>query len=169
MSRSDSRPRLVAGLLALAVVAGTSACGNAITVHHAGRLGITVDQRHRPVVAVISCDRATPVINLAEGRRASDPDTRPNTERGAWKARTGFAGVQQFPLAAPGDGWVTELDPGTLEPDRLFIVYGGTVEDEDASLAQVSFRLQDLTTLSPGQIRTEGKVEPLATFSAYRC
>jgi hypothetical protein len=159
----------VAALLALGVLAGTTACGNAITVHHAGQLGITVDQAHRPVVAVMSCNRATPVINMAEGRRASDPDTKPNTERGAWKARTGFAGVQQFPLAAPGDGWATELDPGTLEPDRLFIVYGGTAEDENASLVQVSFRLQDLATLSPGQIRTDGKVEPLATFGAYRC
>jgi hypothetical protein len=159
----------VAALLALGVLAGTTACGNAITVHHAGQLGITVDQAHRPVVAVMSCNRATPVINMAEGRLASDPDTKPNTERGAWKARTGFAGVQQFPLAAPGDGWATELDPGTLEPDRLFIVYGGTAEDENASLVQVSFRLQDLATLSPGQIRTDGKVEPLATFGAYRC
>jgi hypothetical protein len=154
----------------VALLVGTaSACGNAITVVDAGQLGITVDRAGRPVIAVMICATATPVINLAEGRKASDPDNQPNVERGSWQARKNFTGVQQLALAEPGAGWVTARGPGTLEPDRLFVVDGGTVEDDNASLVPVSFRTADLAALSTGRVRVDGKIESLSQFGAYQC
>jgi|tagenome__1003787_1003787.scaffolds.fasta_scaffold20882362_2 hypothetical protein len=172
-TRFDCRPRLartgaaVAGLSLL--LAGLSACGNLVTVTHAGLVGITVDAARRPVIAVVTCDRSTPVIDMAEGRKESDPDTKPNVERGQWKARTAFTGVTTFPLADPGENWVTVRSPGALSTDRLFVVEGGTAEDEHASLAGVSFRIADLARLTPGQVQVDGKIESLSAFGAYQC
>jgi hypothetical protein len=157
-------------LLSLSLLAGgLSACGNLITVHDAGHVGITVDAVGSPVIMVMTCTRATPVITLSEGRKPSDPDTKPNVQRGNWRSRTPFTGVSKLALVPPGPTWTATLDPGTLQSDRLFIVDGGTIEDDDASLAPVSFHTQDLAPLTPNQVRVEGKIEPLSTFGAYRC
>ena len=172
--RCDRHPRRT-GTDAAAVVwlsllvAGLSACGNWISVTDAGRVGITVDAARHPVIAVMTCGESTPVIGMAEGRNESDPDTEPNVERGRWRAHKSFAGVQTFPLADPGENWVTVRRPGTLETDKLFVVEAGTVEDEHASLGGVSFRIADLARLSPGQVQVEGNVESLSTFGAYQC
>jgi hypothetical protein len=151
------------------LVAGLPACGNLISVTDAGRVGITVDAAGNPVIAVMTCTGSTPVIDLAEGRNESDPDTEPNVERGEWRARRAFAGVRTFLIADAGKDWVTARGPGTLETGKLFVVDGGTVEDEHASLGGVSFRITDLGRLSPGQVQVEGKVQPLSAFGAYRC
>jgi hypothetical protein len=174
LARCDRYPRRTGtGTAAVAwlslLVAGLSACGNWISVTDAGRVGITVDPARRPVIVVMTCGESTPVIGMAEGRNESDPDTEPNVERGQWRARQAFAGVQTFPLADPGANWVTVRRPEALETDTLFVVEGGTVEDEHASLGGVSFRIADLARLSPGQVQVEGKVEPLGTFGTYQC
>jgi hypothetical protein len=160
----DLRP---AGLTLLAIC--LSACGNWISVTDAGRVGVTVDAAGHPVIAVMTCGESTPVIGMAEGRDESAPDAEPNVERGRWRAREAFAGVETFPLADPGENWVTVRRPGALETDKLFVVDGGTVEDEHASLGGVGFRSADLARLSPGQVQVEGRVESLDTFGAYRC
>jgi hypothetical protein len=151
------------------LVIGVSACGNWISVTYAGQVGITVDQAGQPVIAVMTCSKATPVIEMSEGRKKSDPDHTPNVQRGGWKARRAFAGVDKIALAAPGENWVTTRDPGALELDRLFVVDGGTIEDKTASLGGVSFHRQDLARLSPNQVQVDGKVESLTTFGAYQC
>jgi hypothetical protein len=157
-------------LLLGAFAVGLSACGNAITVHPAGQLGMTVDRAGQPVLAVMTCFRATPAIDLAEGRPEPDPGTQPNVQRGSWQARKGFSGVQRIAFATSGENWTSTKRPGTLEPGKLFVATGGTLEDKDANLAQVSFRAQDLARLTPDQVLVEeGKVEPLSTFSAYTC
>jgi len=117
----------------------------------------------------MTCGESTPVVGMAEGRKESDPDTDPNVERGRWRARQAFAGVETLPIADPGEKWVTVRGPGPLESDRLFVVDGGTVEDEHASLGAVGFRIADLARLSPGRVRTAERVESLSTFGAYRC
>jgi hypothetical protein len=162
--------RTAAVLASLALfVAGVSACGNAITVVHAGQVGMIVDRSGHPAIAVMTCSTATPLINLAEGRKPSDPDNQQNVQRGSWRARKGFAGVQLLALFEPSENWVTTRVPGTLEPERLFIVDGGTVEDKNASLLPVSFRTPDLARLTPDQVLVDGKVESLSAFGAYRC
>jgi hypothetical protein len=173
-ARCDRSPRL-AGTRAAAVawltplVAGLSACGNWISVTDAGRVGITVDPSGKPVIAVMTCGESTPVIGMAEGRNETGPDTEPNVERGRWRARKAFTGTETFPLTDPGENWVTLRGPGTLETGKVFVVEGGTVEDEHASLGGVSFRTADLARLSPGRVQVEGKVESLSTFGAYQC
>jgi hypothetical protein len=59
--------------------------------------------------------------------------------------------------------------PGSLETDRLFIVDGGTKEDDDASLIPVSFRASDLAGLSPDRVLVDGRTESLAEFGTYKC
>ena len=169
-SRMHVRGRRITALLMLSLgIAGLSGCGNAITVHDAGQVGITVDQAGGPVIMIMTCAMATPVIDLAEGRKESDPSTKQNVERGLWRARKAFTGVKQFALRNPGEDWLMSRDPGPLEPDRLFIVDGGTAEDKNASLTPVDFRTPDLTRLSPDQVLVNGKVEPLSSFGDYRC
>jgi hypothetical protein len=168
--RCPGRKRTGAAVASLSLLlAGLSACGNWISVNDAGRVGITVDPAGHPVIAVMTCAESTPVIGMAEGRKESDPDTEPNVERGRWRARRAFAGVEMIPLAGPGENWETVRSPGALEVDRTFVVDGGTVEDEHASLGGVSFRIADLARLSPDRVQVEGKVESLGTFGAYRC
>jgi hypothetical protein len=164
-TRTDAAAVASLGLL----LTSLSACGNWISVTDAGRVGITVDPAGQPVIAVMTCARSTPVIGMAEGRKESDPDTEPNVERGRWRARRAFTGVETFPVAGPGTTWVTERSPGALESDRVFVVDGGTTEDEHASLGGVSFRVADLARLSPDRVQVEGKVESLSAFGAYRC
>lgn len=170
MRRRHSRARTAAALMPLSlVVVGVSACGNLITVHDAGRVGITVDSAGHPVIAVMTCAKATPVIEMAEGRKPSDPDTKTNVQRGTWQARQEFAGVEMIALDKPGEIWTMKRNPGTLEADRLFVVDGGTTEDDNASLAGVSFRIPDLAQLTPNQVQVDGKVESISTFGSYRC
>jgi hypothetical protein len=164
-----SRNRCAAALMLGLGMVGLAACGNAITIHDAGQVGITVDHAGRPVIMVMTCAKSTPVIDMAEGRKESDPDSKPNVERGHWRARQAFSGVRNIALKKPEEGWLTTRDPGSLESDRLFIVGGGTVEDKNASLTPVDFRTPDLTRLSPDQVLVNGKVEPISAFGDYRC
>ena len=150
-----------------------TACGfgNSITVHQRGRIGVTVDETGRPVLAVLTCRKATPQVDLAEGRHDTDPPDRPNVQRGNWQARASFTGVQMLPLASAGPNWEqTGPRTGQLEPDRLFVAGGGTTEDDDAVLQQVTFRGRDLAGLDPGRVRVgEGTVQSMDQFRAYRC
>jgi hypothetical protein len=160
-------------LAVLGLLLGLGACGfgNSITVHDRGQVGVTVDGAGRPVLAVMTCRPVTPVITLSEGRGPSDPDDRPNVDRGRWQARGPFAGVRLLPLTAPTDLWRrTGAEPGPLEAGRLFVAGGGTTDDQDADLTQVSFTGADLAALAPGQVRTgEGTVRSMADFGAHRC
>ena len=146
-----------------------SGCGNWISVTYAGQLGLTVDAAGRPVVAVFTCSKARPVINMAEGRKKSDPASKVNVERGTWQARRGFSGVQLLALTAPGQNWTPRSGPGRLQPGTLFIVEGGTVEVKDASLGGVDFRTKDLATLSPDEVQVNGKIESWHAFGSYQC
>jgi hypothetical protein len=153
------------------LVVPLSACGNWISVTDAGQLGLTVDAAGQPVLEVMTCSTATPLIDMAEGRKKSDSASTVNVERGRWTARRPFAGVRQFTLAAPGADWKTTKSPGTLEADRLFIIDGGTVEDDNADLVGVSFHTADLAKLTPGRVRVNlsGKTVSQRTFAAYKC
>ncbi len=160
-----TKPRF--GSVVLLVLAA-SGCGNAAVVHDAGQLGITVDAAGRPVIAVMSCAKATVWVNLSEGRQESQPGDQPNVQRASWRSRSSFAGVRT--LALTGDGnWSSTGKAGSLQPDQLLVLGGGTAEDDDASLTPVSFRVSDLTGMSPDQVRIEGKTESLAGFGTHRC
>jgi hypothetical protein len=159
----------VAVLSTACLAAVLSACGNWITVTDAGQLGITVDAAGQPVVAVVTCSTARPQITLSEGRKKSDPDTKVNVQRGSWEARRAFSGVATLALTAPGENWKPTSSSRPLEPGRLFIVDGGTLEDDNASLGGVSFRTEDLAKLSPDQVQVNGKIKPLSAFGAYQC
>jgi hypothetical protein len=164
-----ARSLTLAVLGAACLVAALSACGNWITVHDAGQLGLTVDRAGQPVVAVVTCAKATPVIEMSEGRKKSDPDSKVNVSRGHWEARRAVAGVEKLALTAPGDAWKTKSSPGPLESDRLFLVDGGTLEDDNASLGGVSFRVGDLASLSPDKVQVNGKIMSWSAFAADKC
>jgi hypothetical protein len=158
-------------LMVACLVVPLTACGNWISVTEAGQLGITVDAAGQPVVEVMTCSAVTPLIDMSEGRKKSDADDKVNVERGHWAAREPITGVTPLSLAAPGGDWKTTKSPGTLEADRLFIVNGGTVEDDNANLVGVSFHTADLAKLTPGRVMVNltGKAVSLRTFAAYKC
>jgi hypothetical protein len=152
------------------VLVAVSACGNAISYpDKVGQVGITVDQAGRPVIAVMTCSKATPVIQMHEGRKPSDPDTKENVKRGSWQARTAFAGVRNLAPTATDDTWVTASGAGSLESDRMFLVTGGIAEKKNTTMGGVSFRLSDLDRLSPDQVQVDTGVQSLSAFSAYHC
>jgi hypothetical protein len=159
--------RWVAAAATLAI--GLSACGNWVTVTDAGQLGISVDPAGQPVVAVMTCSNARPVIGLFESRKKTDPDSKPNTRRGNWEARRPFAGVRKLAILAPGPTWKAASSLRSLERGKLFVLDGGTVEDSNASLGGASFRVDDLSALSPGDVLVNGKTQSWSDFGRYKC
>jgi hypothetical protein len=160
----------IVALSAMCLAVGLSACGNWISPPTVvGQLGLTVDLTGQPVVAIVSCSKQTPVIYMYEGRRRSDPDSKENVQRGTWQARRAFSGVERLALATPGEMWKTTRRSGTLESDRLFLVDSGTVENDNASLGAVNFRLRDLASLSPDTVQVAGKTTSWRAFAAYTC
>jgi hypothetical protein len=166
--RRTSRRRM---LMVACLVVPLTACGNWISVTDAGQVGITVDAAGQPVLEVMTCSASTPLIDMSEGRKKSDPASKENVERGRWTARRPFSGVAQLALADPSSDWKMTKSPGALESDRLFIIGGGTVEDDNANLVGVSFHTADLAKLTPDKVRVNltGKTVSQHTFAAYKC
>jgi hypothetical protein len=173
-----ARPRglsRLAGVSAMALVlaacvVGLSACGNMIPeVTDAGQLGLTVDATGRPVIAVFTCAKTTAAVDMFEGRAASDPDNKENVARGDWQARRAFAGVQKLAIMAPGDSWKPTSGAGQLEPGKLFVLEGRTLEVDYSSLGGTSFRTRDLAKLTPDQVAVNGKSMSWSAFAAYKC
>lgn len=162
-------PTKAMATIAACLMVSLSACGNAIDITDAGQLGISVDDAGNPVIAVVTCATSRPVISMSEGRKPTDPETKPNVARGSWRARHGFAGVAKLALTAPGRNWKTTSSSGALEAGQLFIVDGGTLEDDSASLGAVNFRTADLARLSPSEVRVNGKITSWRAFGRYRC
>ena len=106
---------------------------------------------------------------MAEGRKTSDPGSTVNVDRGTWQARRGFSGVAKLSLTAPGENWTPRTGPGRLQPGTLFLVDGGTVEVQGASLGGVNFRTSDLAALSPDEVQVNGKIESWRAFATYKC
>jgi hypothetical protein len=159
----------LAVLSAACLTVGLSGCGNWITVNNAGHMGLTVDATGRPVVAVMTCSKATPMVSMDEGRKKSDAETAENVSRGSWQARHAYAGVEKLALTAPGALWKTTSNSGPLEHGTLFVVDGGTLEDDNASLGGVMFHVEDLGTLSPDVVEVDGKITSWRSFAAYKC
>lgn len=157
-------------VMSVACAVGLSGCGNWIEAPtDAGQLGLTVDAAAQPVVAVMTCSKARPMIYMFEGRKKSDPEDMESVERGEWAARRGFAGVEKLAITAPGENWKTKKSPGSLEPGTLFALESGTAEDEHASLGGVDFEIADLAKLSPDQVAVHGKLMSWSAFAAYKC
>jgi len=165
--RAASRP-LVAFATGCLLV-GLAACGNWIEVHDAGQLGLSVDAAGQPVVAVMLCAKGHALVDLAEGRKKTDPASKPNVERGRWVSRRSFSGVGKLAITAPGAGWKTSSGLRPLESDRLFLIDGGTTEDNNASLGGIDFHLSDLALLTPDKVRVNGKITPWSAFASYTC
>jgi hypothetical protein len=169
--RQGRATRLATTVLSAACLTlGLSACGNWISPPTVvGQVGLTVDAAGQPVIAVVTCSKQTPMIYMYEGRKKSDPGSKQNVQRGSWKARRGFSGVEKLDLAAPGVNWRTTSPSGSLQSDRLFLVDTGTAEDDHASLGGVDFRLGDLARLTPDQVQVNGKIRSWSAFGAFTC
>lgn len=162
------RQALTAAVGCLGVV-GLTGCFNAIDVTDAGRMGVTVDATGKPVLMVMLCDKGTANVQLAEGRKESDPATKTNVERGAWTAMRTFQGVQELSLSRPAGLWTPRTGPDALDPGVFLIAEGGTEEDDGASLVPVDFRPTDLARLEAGQVLTDAKTLSVADFGDYTC
>jgi hypothetical protein len=174
MPNTDTaKPRLRrATLNAVAVFVasiGLTGCFNAIDVTDAGRMGVTVDAKGDPVLLVMLCDGGRPYVQLTEGRKPSDADSKQSTQRGEWSTDRKVNGVQRLTLGKPEAIWTTKQSPGALAPGVPLIAEGGTAEDDTATLVPVDFRPADLAGLRPGQVLTAEKTMPLSAFGRYTC
>jgi hypothetical protein len=168
---AQPRTRRAAQTAAAVCVAsvGLTGCFNAIDVTDAGRMGVTVDAKGDPVLLVMLCESSRPYVQLTEGRKPSDADSKQSTQRGEWSADTKVKGVQRLTLGRPEAMWTTKQSPGALAPGVLLIAEGGTAEDDTATFVPVDFRPTDLVALRPGQVLTAEKTIPLAAFGRYTC
>jgi hypothetical protein len=161
---------LARAVVSAACVVGLSACGNVIPdVTDSGQMGLTVDATGQPVIAVFTCTKTTVAIDMYEGRKAADPETKESVQRGNWQARRAFAGVQKLAILAPGDSWKTISGPGRLESTTHFYLEGGTTEVEYSSLGGTDFRTRDLAKLSPDRVEVNGRPMSWSTFAHYKC
>jgi hypothetical protein len=170
LSRRHRAARGVRAALATGcLLAALTGCGNWVEVHDAGQLGLTVDAAGHPVVAVLLCGTGHPLVDMYEGRKPTDPASKENVERGHWQSRRGFSGVGKLAITAPDTTWKTTHRLAPLEPDRLFLVDGGTTEDDNASLGGINFHTSDLATLTPDVVRVNGRITSWSAFAAYKC
>ncbi|WGW11932.1 hypothetical protein LWF01_17880 [Saxibacter everestensis] len=139
----------VAGLMLL-----TSGCGNWVTDEFGGYLGVTVDDSGAPVILVRACTPLTPYIELAEGRD-NIPESEENVERGAWEATQPQDGISELTLLRPDRNWKTVSTASNLEPDKLFLVTAGSVDD-NYFLSQAQFRPRELATLDGTSVLVPG-------------
>jgi hypothetical protein len=77
---------------------------------------------------------------------------------GQWNSAPATTGFATWSLAAPSEPW-TPADPlGNLKPNTTYSMYGWT-SDNSWSTVHVTFTLEDLAKMKPGQVRWAGKLK----------
>lgn len=77
---------------------------------------------------------------------------------GQWTSVPATTGFATWSLAAPSEPW-TPTDPlGNLKPNTMYSMYGWT-SDNSWSTVHVTFTLEDLAAMKPGQVRWAGKLK----------
>jgi hypothetical protein len=126
------------------VVAGSAVLLTAgCTVPESAVAGIGVDTQGNPVGYLKVChehiDGATVYIDDAH-------------TFGSWESAPSATGFATWSLATPSGTWKVDAPLAKLKPRTTYNLYGWT-NDNSSSAAAVSFTLEDLAVMKPGQVR----------------
>lgn len=135
---------LAASTLAFMAGAVLSACGPPST----GTIGVGVDAAGRPVGFLKVCKG-----EHMDGARLDVEPSRDATPAVAlWEAQPAATGSASWSFDHPHGGWVTSRPAGALRPGVVYSLSAGA-DDGSGYGGYVLFRLEDLKTMKPGQVR----------------
>ncbi len=141
--------------MSIVLVAALAAAGLAGCAGPRGYAGLTVDEQGNPVVVLAWCGRPPQQVVVQAWYNAG-PDSPPPSSADTIsalviRAPRLYGNVAEVNLVKPDGGWVITNDSLRLD-DRAadYYAYGETDSPDDQ--VEVDFRLDDLATLSPGQV-----------------
>lgn len=77
---------------------------------------------------------------------------------GKWTSAPASTGFTTWSLADPVEPWTPKEPLGSLKPNTMYSMYGWT-SDNSWSTTHVTFTLEDLAAMKPGQVRWAGKLK----------
>lgn len=164
--------------LAIIVTLSATACVPPV----AGSVGISVDAEGHPVAVLAWCDGATPedvTVSHEEpssgtsgSETLSSPSNLPSsTPSTLWVRDAKFHAPDldgqsaSVRLDAPVDGWTVEPGPLVLKPGIIYEVSGGKGRGNSrVNTSSVSFTLEDVAKLKPGQVFVQSLDETSSTI-----
>ena len=129
-------------------------CGNWITTDIIGVVGAKTDRSHSVQLLLNTCSRAYDEVLLFGPHKG--PRTKPDVPIGIWRAQTPFHHDTVLNIDHPGTAWQVRRDPGQLAPGTMYVVEAGSTT-QDQELSQVSFTLDQLDHLKPGEVHIYGR------------
>lgn len=122
------------------------------TVPIAGGMGIGRDDQGRLVGYLQVCHDRIDGATLYYNEAASTGDANPaSVDVGKWTAGQPVSGFSEWSMASAGTEWTTTVPLTSLQPSRRYTLYGWT-KDNSWSAGEVSFTLEEISKLRPGQI-----------------
>ena len=129
------------------VVASLTGC-IAPDVEVIGALGVTVDEKQRPVLVVEACKGAATEVNLFLDREGLTGDE--ETEQvAAWISDAPMPGTSELVLHAPAGPWAGQAVEVAVDRGYIATAVG---EGGGEVLSQVAFRGVDLAAMEPGTV-----------------
>lgn len=136
--------RLAASTLALTANAVLAACGPPST----GTIGVGVDAAGRPFGFLKVCKGE----HMDGARLDVEPSGDAAPAVALWEARAAATGSTSWPFENPQGDWVTARPAAALRPGVVYRLSAGA-DDGSGSGGYVLFRVEDLKTMKPGQVR----------------
>ena len=137
--------RLPVLLCSLAPLLALGGC----TVPVLGSTGVGMNADGSVVGYLAVCEQHIDGVTLyAEDKGGSSGDG-PDTAR--WSFTEPVTSATSWSFDGTSPGLTTELDPGDLDPKQTYSLYGWT-RDDSSSAATVTFTLEQLEALEPGQV-----------------
>lgn len=131
-------------------------CLTGCTVAANGDVGISVDESGHLIAVLAWCGPAPDGVRLYHERATpqrgptSNPDDA-SIDDAKYHAPTLSGQSASFRLDAPADGWAVTPKPPSLDPAITYKAYGFT-NDNTSSLQRVTFELEDVAKVGPGQV-----------------
>lgn len=151
----------------LPVVGLASVVLSACSVERTGVAGIGVDESGQLIGYIQMCDRHIDGATLYTSNDAKVPSQRVNVYLGEWEARDAVTDFARWRLLDPSEGWTALQTYVAPEGTAEFRLYGWTT-DNSSSASRVTFRLSDISGLSPGEVLYGQGEKQVSTESDFR-
>jgi hypothetical protein len=146
-----STPSITAKVAAgLTVVVASLAGCIAADVEVIGALGVTVDEKQRPVLVAEACEGAATEVNLSLDREGLTDDEE-NEQVAAWISDAPMPGTRELVMHAPAGPWAGQSVEVVVDRGYIATAVG---EGDREVLSQVAFRGADLAAMEPGTVYT---------------